>query len=143
MGWTVEQAQRFIHLMDPVDQKRYEQRLEPGGEPVPPMKTDKLERNEQKQFAQWLNLQRDKGRRLPYYWSNMHRATGAKPGIPDFGVGTWQGWVWIEFKRDYSAPISDEQKDFLADCQARGIPGYIVYSADEAIKLVNHHDQLL
>ena len=141
MGWTVDQAQRIIHLMDKEDQERYDQRAQ-GQEAVPPPKTDRLERDQQKQFANWLLLQRSKGRKLPFVWHAMHKPSTASPGCPDFGVGCWQGWLWIEFKRDYSCTLSGEQQEFFNDCKDRGIDCYLVYSADEAIKVVNERDAL-
>ena len=48
--------------------------------------------------------------------------------------------ICIEFKRDRSCKLSDEQEEFRRKCEKRGIPAYVVYSADEAIELVKKAD---
>jgi hypothetical protein len=138
----------MLKCMAPADREKYNTRYsaphpDTPDDTHPPMKTDRLERDEQRSFANWILLQRSKGRKLPYTWSATHKASTNKQGQPDFGVGTWRGWVWLEFKRDYSSPISPEQKEFIADCEARGVPCHIVYTAAKAIEWINHYDRLL
>lgn len=128
--------------MDPADQQRYSERAG-AREVVPPPKTDKLERTEQRQFANWLLLQRSSGRKIPFTWHATHKPSTASTGTLDFWVGTWQGGIWIEFKRDYSCKLTDEQQEFWDDCVGRGIECALVYSAHEAIKIVNEKDCLL
>jgi hypothetical protein len=142
VGWTIEQARKIAHLMDPADQQRYQERATSQGEPVPPPKTDKREKDEQRQFANWILLQRSKGRKLPFCWHATHKASTASPGTPDFWVGTWGGGIWLEFKRDWSTKLSEDQQAFFDDCKARGVECYVVYSAQEAIKIVNEKDEL-
>jgi len=134
--------------MSPADREKYDSKFA-GPHPDsqedthPPMKTDRLERDEQRHFANWLLLQRSNGRKLPFTWAATHKPSTNRLGTPDFGIGTWSGWVFLEFKRDYSSPISAEQQEFISDCEARGIPAHIVYTAAKAIEWINYYDRLL
>ena len=49
-------------------------------------KTDKLEREEQRQFASWLMLHD-----LPLVWHRTDKRTGCNVGCPDF-IAAIQGW---------------------------------------------------
>jgi hypothetical protein len=141
----------LIKLMDPEDQRRYGAFSTPGDTVVRPpadglrrgAKTHKLEREEQAHFANWLLLQRSKGRKIPFCWHATNARSKATPGTPDFGVGCFRSWVWLEFKRDASCELSDEQEEFKRDCEFRNIPYFIVFNSMEAIKLVEEFDQLL
>jgi hypothetical protein len=142
MGYRIDEIQDFVHLMDPADQARYDQRAR-AREVVPPPKTDRRERDEQRQLANWLLLQRSKGRNIPFCWHALHKPSTATPGTLDFWVGTWTGGIWIEFKRDHSSKLSYDQQQFWDNCVGRGIECYLVYSALEAINIVNEKDRLL
>jgi hypothetical protein len=140
----------LIKLMDPEDQRRYGAFSTPGDTVVAPKddyrrgpKTEKAEREEQAHFANWLLLQRSNGRKMPFCWHATNARSKATPGTPDFGVGTWTGWIWIEFKRDYTSEYSQEQEIFRDDCRARGIPWYVAYTTAQAIEIVENHDRLI
>jgi hypothetical protein len=90
---------------------------------------------EQSQFANWLLLQNSKGADI-FEWHPLHTRSKTTPGCFDFWVGVSTG-IWIEFKRDRTCKLSDEQAEFRRKCEKRGIPAYVVYSAEEAIELVN------
>jgi hypothetical protein len=138
VGISLEKAKELVHLMqDPTDQARYG---DPGALPahlvVLPPKTDRAERDEQKQFANWLLLHE-----LPFCWHATHKRTTANLGVPDFWVGCWSGGVWIEFKRWRSA-LSPEQEKFWNACVLRGIPIFLVYTAQDAIAITKKYDTL-
>jgi hypothetical protein len=135
----------MVRLMNPEDQERFalNQRLGASSDDFRRgPKTDASERKAQGSFANWLLLQRSKGRKLPFVWHATHTRSKATPGTPDFLVGTWGGWICIEFKRDYTNKLSGDQQEFQIDCDSRGLPFYIAYNEDEAIKFVEKHDQL-
>ena len=50
--------------------------------------------------------------------------------------------MWIEFKKDYSCDLSDEQEEFRQCCEAQCVEMHVVYSAGEAIELVEEADRL-
>jgi hypothetical protein len=118
--------------MSQEDQKRYGPEVRPSFEtdPHPPPVTDKLEREEQRQFANWCLLHL-----YPFVWHSTAHKTKASLGCPDFVVGAETITFWIEFKRAPN-PLTEVQKDFKERLENQGIPYFIVYSADEAIKLV-------
>lgn len=122
----------MVHLMSPEDQARYSPEPRPSFEedPHPPVVTDKLEREEQRLFASDCLR---KGYAVVWH-STAHRSK-ASLGCPDFVVGIKGVTLWIEFKR---APnkLSEDQRKFKAVLEAQAIPYYLVYSAEEAIALV-------
>jgi hypothetical protein len=44
--------------------------------------------------------------------------------------------MWFEFKRDDSCKLTPEQEEFRLACEAQGIEWHRVYSAAEAIRVV-------
>jgi hypothetical protein len=80
---------------------------------------------------------------LPFSWHATNARSKATPGTPDFWTGVNRFSLWIEFKRDYSCKLSPEQEEFKAKLEAQGMRLYIVYSALEAIELVNYFDRVL
>jgi hypothetical protein len=46
--------------------------------------------------------------------------------------------MWLEFKRDCSCKLSPEREEFRSACEAQHVEHYVVYSADEAIKIVEN-----
>lgn len=133
MGWTRKQlTPQIIAHMSPEDQAKYAPEVRPSFEddPHPPPVTDKLEREEQRQFANWCLL---KGYATVWH-STAHRSK-ASIGCPDFLIGVNRVTLWIEFKR---APnkLSEDQRMFKETLEDQGIPYYIVYSSGEAITLV-------
>jgi hypothetical protein len=150
MGVHLPASPHLIRLMSPEDQAKlggtlssdfYERH--PEYAPVsPPPKTDKSERKEQGCFANWLLLQNSQGRQIPFVWHATNTRSKATPGTPDFLVGINGKWLCIEFKRDYSCQLSTEQQAFCENCLAQNLAFAVVYSAEEAIKLVEENDRL-
>jgi hypothetical protein len=69
--------------------------------------------------------------------AHAHGQPGLTPGLadlvalaPDLPVG------FIELKRDYDSPISDEQRDFGKLCVQLGIPFMVAVGRDEPIRLL-------
>lgn len=127
-----ELTPKMIAGMSPDDQARYSPEPRPSWEddPHPPPVTDKLEREEQRLFASDCLR---KGYAIVWH-STAHRSK-ASLGCPDFVIGLQTITLWIEFKR---APnkLTEDQRKFRETLEAQGIPYYVVYSCDEAIKLV-------
>ena len=136
MGWTRKQlTPEVIRCMTPEDQAKLGVEVpqaRPSWEldPHPPFVTDKLEREEQRQFASWCLL---KG--YAVVWHSTRARSRASVGCPDFIVGrkgiTW----WIEFKRAPN-PLTEDQRKFKETLEAQGIQYFVVYSCEEAIKLI-------
>lgn len=110
----------------------------PENDPHPPVKTGKLERQEQREFANWLLLNGYKAR----VWHATHKATTANPGVPDFIVPIVCDVLFIEFKLP-GEDLSDAQKEFRAGLELKGQELYVCYSAGEAIALVKQKDRLV
>jgi|SRR5215469_576905 len=148
MGIRVEFSPHLIPLMSAQDQNFY--RPDPNTSTAPdpklrihpPGKRDVAERKEQADFANYLLLQNSKGRRIPFSWHATHTRSKATPGTPDFWVGINRRSMWIEFKKDYSCDLSDEQEEFRQCCEAQCVEMHVVYSAGEAIELVEEADRL-
>jgi hypothetical protein len=118
--------------MSPEDQALY---AYPRLEAVPPMKTDKVERDEQRQFANYCLLHR-----YPFVWHGTHKRSTATVGCPDFIV-VINGYVlFIEFKRDYSATLSAEQEEFGNALASHGHRLRVVYSCNEGIELLRRFE---
>src|SRR4029077_15987209 len=125
-----ELTPEMIAKMSKEDQARYsEGRPSFEADPHPPPVTDKLEREEQRSFANWCLLHN-----YPCVWHSTAHRTKASLGCPDFIVGVNGVTLWIEFKR---APLglSEDQKKFRALMDGQGIVYHLVYSAEEAIAL--------
>jgi hypothetical protein len=104
--------------------------------PQPLPRGGTAERKEQAGFADWLLLQNSQGRKIPFCWHATHTRSKATPGTPDFWVGINRHAMWIEFKRDSSCRLSPEQEEFRACCEVQGIEWHLVYSAAEAIGIM-------
>ena len=107
------------------------------GEPVEPshpraqiLRRPRLERDEQRIFANWCLLNG-----LPFCWHATHRRSTATKGVSDFWVGKNGQSIWLEFK---SLPIriSAEQIKFQELLSRESIKWAVVQSADEAIRLI-------
>jgi hypothetical protein len=109
-----------------------------GRHPSPKSSAD--ERKEQGIFANWLLLQNSNGADLPFEWHPLHTRSKTTPGCLDFWLGVGPVSIWIEFKRDHTCALSDAQEEFRRKCEKRGIPTYVVYSAQQAIELVQKAD---
>jgi VRR-NUC domain len=133
----------ILKLMSPEDQQYYGF-VDPGVHPPyaedhhAPVKTGTLERDEQRQFANWLLLHGYTAK----VWHGTHKATTANPGVPDFIVAIWGGTLWIEFKLP-GAKLSEAQEEFRAGLEAKGHQLHICYSANEAIALVKQKDSII
>jgi hypothetical protein len=141
MGISLEEAARIAHLMpDPNDQVRYGRPK--SDDAFPPPRADKSERKEQGHFANWLLLKNSEGRKIPWVWHATHAPSKATPGCPDFLVGINRVWLSLEFKRDYAAQLSPEQKEFCEACEEQKLIYRVVYSAAEAIDIIEKLDSL-
>lgn len=109
----------------------------------PPKSGYGTERAEQSSFANWLLFQRSNGRRFPFCWHSTKQRSTASPGTPDFWVGVNGTGVWLEFKRDYSCDLTKEQEEFRLECQEQHIPFHVVYSAFDAIKIIEELDRVI
>jgi hypothetical protein len=127
----------IIACMNPADQEKYTpgQMVAVGRpsyeeDPHPPPVTDRLEREEQRLFASWCLR-----KMYPCVWHSTRHRSKASLGCPDFIVGVRGMTLWIEFKR---APnkLQEDQVKFRELMLGQGITYHLVYSADEAIKLV-------
>jgi hypothetical protein len=142
MGVRVEMSPHLVRLMSPEDRKRYGQMITQTTVPAheldraPSRKRDSDERREQGDFANWMLLQNSNGRKIPFCWHATHTRSKATPGTPDFWVGSNGRGIWFEFKRDSSCKLTPEQEEFRLACEAQQIEHHVVYSADEAIKIV-------
>jgi hypothetical protein len=135
MGFTrKELTPEMLRCMSPEDQKSYGPEPRPSFEadPHPPPVTDKLEREEQRHFANWCLLHN-----YGFIWHSTAHRSKASVGCPDFvvAVNRLMPGLWIEFKR---APnkLSEDQRKFKEILEAQGVTYWIVYSAGEAIALV-------
>jgi hypothetical protein len=99
-------------------------------------KRDADERREQGDFANWLLLQNSNGRKIPFCWHATYARSKATPGTPDFYVGINGRSIWIEFKKDQTCRLTDEQEQFRLACEAQTIEWHLVYSAQQAIEIV-------
>jgi hypothetical protein len=144
MGVRLSLSPHLLSLMNNDDRARY------GGGATPETqssrihvdtsnrshKRDATERKEQGTFASWLLLQNNNGRRIPFVWHATNSRSKATPGTPDFFVGVNGHALWIEFKRDGSCKLTPEQEEFRLGCEAQRIEHHVVYSAAEAIAIV-------
>jgi len=77
-------APHLIRLMSPEDRARYgaipDTVPAPRLDPQPLRKPDKFERDEQRQFANWLLLQNSEGRKIPFSWHATDSRSKATPG---------------------------------------------------------------
>lgn len=138
MGIRIQFSRHLIALMDEEDRQRYgDAGYHPADDPHPTPVSDKLEREEQRQFASWCLLHK-----IPTVWHSTAHRSKASLGCPDFIVGV-AGWtLWIEFKRA-GAVLSEDQEKFKALLEGQKIRYYLVYSAFEAIKLTEQYLQPL
>ena len=93
-------------------------------------KRPRLERDEQRVFANWLLLHA-----LPHCWHATHRRSTATRGVSDFWVGKNGKSIWLEFK-SFPVRISVEQVAFQELLSKESILWAVVLSADEAIQVV-------
>lgn len=102
----------------------------------PPSRTVvKLEKEEQAHFANWCWLNGYDGR----IWHKTNQASTATPGTPDFIVPVDGTTLYIEFKRP-GYQLSEDQVRFAGALERQNILLHVVYSADQAIKLVKSYD---
>jgi hypothetical protein len=126
--------------MSPQDQAFYGG--QPGIHPAyaddshPPPKTDRLEREDQREFANWCLL---KG--YAFVWHGTHKRSTANLGCPDFIVALNRVTLWIEFKRP-GEDLSEDQQKFRDRLGRQRITLYLVFSAHEAIVLTEKFDRV-
>jgi hypothetical protein len=96
----------------------------------------KLERDQQRILANWLNLQEGQGR-LAYDWSATNRRATCRVGMPDFKVYKGGRVLFGEMKID-RADLSEAQRQ-MHDVLARaGCEVEIWTSADSAIRRIKN-----
>jgi hypothetical protein len=155
MGVHIQMAPHLLKLMSPEDQERYginpdlwepkSTAPDPKLDPHPPAKSGGSEKKEQDSFANHMlekNNKRGPNEQIPWVWHATHSRSKATPGTPDFWVGINRRSIWLEFKRDYSCELSPPQEVFRLACEAQQIEHHVVYSAWEAIKIVEDADAL-
>lgn len=69
-------------------------------------------------------------RNWPYVHSRMDRKTTTKKGVPDFGIITNKGTVWVECKGP-ETKTSPAQRIFIAMAKKLGTTVHIVRSMDD------------
>jgi hypothetical protein len=119
----LSEAQRAMIEGEPAEPAPPRAQILGGGRP-------RLERDEQKIFANWLLLNN-----LPYCWHATHRRSTATKGVSDFWVGKNGKSIWLEFK-SLPVRISVEQVKFQELLSKQSILWAVVHSADEAIQIV-------
>ena len=124
----------IIGGMSPEDQARYGGK--PGihpdykDDPHPPVNTGEAEKTMQKNFAvECFN------RRWRPVWHGMHKRSTANRGCPDFIVAARGHTFWIEFKKP-GEDLSPDQATFKIELAQNGIQMYTVFSADEAVQVI-------
>lgn len=133
MGITGPLPEQFLLRLDPEARAA----LGPAGRTAAEAQArcaDKLEREEQRLFAQDLLR-----RRLPKVWHKTNQASRATPGAPDFIVGVGGVTLWIEFKKPGTGRFSKEQLEFQGLLAEQKIKLHVVFSAAEAIALIQFH----
>ena len=127
-----ELTPEMLAKMSPEDQARYAPEARPSFEedPHPPPVTDRLEREEQRQFANWCLLHL-----YPCVWHSTAHRSKASLGCPDFVLARKGATWWLEFKRAPNG-LTEDQRKFKELLEAQSIKYFIVYSCDEAIKLI-------
>jgi hypothetical protein len=140
MGILLSLSPHLLPLMSSEDQARFSGVTQTAPDvrdaATPSPKSSVAERKEQGTFASWLLLQNSKGHKIPFCWHATHKPSKATPGTPGFWVGINGRGIWIEFKRDHSCHLTQEQEEFRLACVAQHIEHYVVYSADEAMRIV-------
>ena len=143
MGVRLQLSPHLVRLMSPEDQVRFG--ALPNTAPTPHLdrqpthKTTTGERKEQGTFANWLLLQNGQGRKIPFCWHATHTRSKASIGAPDFFVGINGHAMWFEFKVG-SNKLTPEQEEFRQGCVCQGIEWHLVYSAQEAIEILQKAD---
>jgi hypothetical protein len=121
MGWTKEDASKVSNLMSDADQKRYR---------GPQARSVDSEVVEQRNFAKACQ---DRGWRA--VWHSTHKPSTANRGTPDFIVAARGQTWWIEFKRP-KEDLRPDQKAFRKQLLENGVKLYLVYSAAEAVDII-------
>ena len=96
----------------------------------------KLEREEQRVFANWLLLQEQAGL-LSYDWADLHRRTTARRGMPDFKLYRQNRVLFGEMKIA-RATLSPAQREQHLRLERAGNEILIWDSADTAIRGVKN-----
>jgi hypothetical protein len=95
------------------------------------LRRPRLERDEQRVFANWCLLNG-----LPFCWHATHKRSTATTGVFDFWVGNYSRSGWIEFKRK-GGKLSPEQRLFADRLTAQDLHNWhIVETAAQAIAIV-------
>jgi hypothetical protein len=125
-------TQRMKDLMSDEDRAALEGQ---PAEVLPPepkaAKRPKLEREEQRIFANWINQHE-----LPRSWHRTDQRTGCDRGVWDFWTAANGRQGWFEFKLDTSVRLRPEQEDFGRKLVKENVECHVVTTADEAIAVV-------
>jgi hypothetical protein len=140
MGISIKFSPHLLPLMDnPADRAFFEPGVHPKYEEDhhPPPKTDKLEREEQRSFANYCLLHG-----YSMIWHGTHKRSTGTEGSPDFAIWVNGKSLCIEFKRP-GATLSPDQEEWRAKHEGQGCVYYVVYSHAEAIQLCKEADRLI
>lgn len=130
--WTdLSEAQRAL-INDPTMPLQTPQMTQEGF--LTPPKGNRAARSEKREQSLFANDCLRKG--LPFCWHATNSRSKATPGTPDFWCGKDGKGYWIEFKAA-GGKLSPEQELFKEKLQAQSLQLHVVYSAAEAIKLIN------
>jgi hypothetical protein len=88
----------------------------------------RLEREDQRQFSQWCNLNG-----IYHDWSRTDKRTTGRTGKPDFSVHHKGLTLFIEFKRP-GQKLSEEQEAIQEWLTKQHFDYFVCYSDEEAIK---------
>jgi hypothetical protein len=135
MGIRLQFSPHLLKLMDPADQAFYQPGVHHEEDHHPPQKSDKLEREEQRQFANYCLLHG-----YSMIWHSTHKRSTGTEGAPDFAIWVNRKSLCIEFKRS-GAKLSPDQEAWRAKHEGQGCVYYVVYSAAEAIQLCKEADR--
>jgi VRR-NUC domain-containing protein len=126
----------LLARMKPEDSAFYSPGVHPqwSEDTHPPPKNDIPENVLQRQFANWCL---DKGYR--HVWHGTHKRSTANRGCPDFIIAAKGTTFWIEFKRP-GEDLSPDQSVFKKELEKNGVIMYVVYSAFEAIALIEKYE---
>jgi hypothetical protein len=72
-------------------------------------------------------------------WHGMHKRSTANRGCPDFIVGARGTTFWIEFKRP-GEKLAPDQRVFEMQLAQNGITMFTVYSAQQAVDLIENYE---
>lgn len=119
-----------IEKMDPKDRPKGRLTASEAGK----KEIQRLERDEQRDFAQWLSLRLCRGELL-YDWTRTDKPHTGMVGLPDFRV-YFHGPTTLFFEFKAKGAKLDRQQNIIRQMiEQYGFEYYLVYTASEAIEL--------